>query len=149
MNRSQRHSRREFLRHTATAAAAGAAAPYIIPSGLLAAEGRPGPNDRVGIAGIGIGRQGSGIFRNACSLGRAVAVADADINRAKSMGAKMNCEAYKDYRKILERKDVDAVMIATPDHWHTKIAVEAMQAGKDVYCEKPLTLTIDEGKLIE
>src|SRR5690606_22206348 len=58
-------------------------------------------------------------------------------------------DAYKDYRKVLDRDDIDAVMIATPDHWHTKIAVEAMLAGKDVYCEKPLTLTIDEGKLIE
>ena len=65
----------------------------------------------------------------------------------KSQGKKP--DAYKDYRRILERKDIDAVMIATPDHWHTKIAVEAMLAGKDVYCEKPLTLTIAEGKLIE
>jgi predicted dehydrogenase len=58
-------------------------------------------------------------------------------------------DSYKDYRRILERKDIDAVMIAKPDQWHTKVAVEAMYAGKDVYCEKPLTLTIAEGKLIE
>jgi len=83
------------------------------------------------------------------------ALADVDANvlaanvakTEKKQGKKP--DAYKDYRKVLDRKDIDAVMIATPDHWHTKIAVEAMYAGKDVYCEKPLTLTIDEGKLIE
>jgi predicted dehydrogenase len=83
------------------------------------------------------------------------ALADVDANvlganveaTAERQGKKP--DAYADYRKVLERKDIDAVMIATPDHWHTKIAVEAMLAGKDVYCEKPLTLTIAEGKLIE
>ena len=150
MSRSPKLSRRRFLRHTATAAAAGVAAPYLIPSGLLAAEGRPGPNDRIGVAGIGIGRQGSGDFRSAAgsSLGRPVAVADANIQRAEAMAAAMNIEAYQDYRKLLERKDVDAITTATPDHWRALVCIHACQAEKDIYAEKPMTLTIREGRLM-
>jgi predicted dehydrogenase len=106
-------------------------------------------------ATIGLRNQGWTITQKSFPFADFAALADVDAgvlgtnvaNVEKAQGRKP--DAYADYRRILERKDIDAVMIATPDHWHTKIAVEALRAGKDVYCEKPLTLTIDEGKLIE
>ena len=83
--------------------------------------------------------------------GDIVAVCDVDKNHCEKWGKQVageKADTYEDYRKILDRKDVEIVTVVTPDHWHSKIAIEAMQAGKDVYCEKPLTLTIDEGKKI-
>ncbi len=106
-------------------------------------------------ATIGLRNQGWAITSKSFGFADFAALADVDAHVLGENVAKVEKaqgkkpDGYKDYRKILERKDIDAVMIATPDHWHTKIAVEAMLAGKDVYCEKPLTLTIDEGKLIE
>jgi predicted dehydrogenase len=79
-------------------------------------------------------------------LGNKNAAADVDRHRAERFAGGGSCAAYTDYRKLLDRKDIDVVTIGTPDHWHTRIAIDAMKAGKDVYCEKPLTLTIDEGK---
>ncbi|WP_436298057.1 Gfo/Idh/MocA family protein [Stieleria mannarensis] len=134
-------------------AAMGAAS--VLPSSSNRAFGLESANDRPVFATIGLRNQGWTITQKSFKFADFAALADVDSNvlganveKVKKAQGKAP-DAYKDYRKILDRKDIDAVMIATPDHWHTKIAVEAMYAGKDVYCEKPLTLTIDEGKLIE
>ncbi len=150
MSNSQQTTRRQFLQ---TAAAAGAAS-ILLPSSNRA-FGYQSPNDRPIFATIGLRNQGWTITQKSFKFADFAALADVDANVLaenvekveKAQGKKP--DSYKDYREVLDRKDINAVMIATPDHWHTKIAVEAMYAGKDVYCEKPLTLTIDEGKLIE
>jgi len=151
MNTQQRISRRQILKDGAIAAAGAVALPYLIPSGVLARDGRAGPNDRIGVAGIGVGRQGTtdlGWLHEAG--GRIVAVADANIKRAGIVGKKYGAEPTQDYRRVLERKDVDAVITATPDHWRSLVCIHACQAGKDVYAEKPMTLTIAEGrKMVE
>lgn len=150
MPASHQTSRRQFLQGIAAAGAAG----ILLPSSSRA-FGYQSPGERPIFATIGLRNQGWAITSKSFKFADFAALADVDANVLgdnvekveKAQGKKP--DAYKDYRKILDRKDIDAVMIATPDHWHTKIAVEAMYAGKDVYCEKPLTLTIDEGKLIE
>jgi predicted dehydrogenase len=150
MNRQNSLSRRQFLRRGVSLSTAVVAAPYVIPSGVLAAHGQLGANDRIGIAGIGIGRQGSGVLANAIASKRVrfVAVADASLSRAQNTATKYRGEAYQDYRRVLERKDVDAIITATPDHWRALVSVHSCQAGKDVYAEKPLSLTVREGRLI-
>lgn len=149
MRRDKKISRRQFMRRTVAAGAASVAAPYIIPSGVLAGNGRPGANDRIGLAGIGVGRQGSGLVRGFSSFREVRIVAIADVNMAHARGwVSRKAEPYKDYRKLLERKDVDAVVTATPDHWRALVCIHACQAGKDVYAEKPMTLTIREGRLM-
>ncbi|MHC2069413.1 Gfo/Idh/MocA family protein [Bremerella sp. T1] len=150
MSKYSHSSRRQFLKGVA---AAGAAT-VIIPSANRA-FGFQNANDRPTFATIGLRNQGWTITNKTTPYADFVALADVDSKVLDDNVAKVQKkqgkkpDAYKDYRKILDRQDIDAVMIATPDHWHTKVAVEAMYAGKDVYCEKPLTLTIAEGKLIE
>ncbi|HND52449.1 MAG TPA: Gfo/Idh/MocA family oxidoreductase, partial [Pirellulaceae bacterium] len=143
-------SRRSFLKGVAAAGAASVFVPSAERAfGYLAA------NDRPVFATIGLRNQGWAITSKSFKFADFAALADVDANvlgqnvEKVEKAQKKKPDSYKDYRQVLDRKDIDAVMIATPDHWHTKIAVEAMQAGKDVYCEKPLTLTIDEGKIIE
>ena len=142
-------SRRGFLK---TALAAGAA-PMVLPSSLL--YGEAAPSNRVNLASVGVGGQGSGLFGTMLQPDwiRVVAVADCFKDRREARAAQANeryggnvCAAYRDFREILGRADVDGVVCATPDHWHHHVAVLSMQAGKDVYVEKPLTLSIDDNK---
>ena len=150
MSVSNQSSRRGFLKGMT---AFGAAAVFC-PTASRAA-GYLSPNERPVFATIGLRNQGWTITSKSFAFADFAALVDVDSNvlgdnvGKTERGQKKKPDAYADYRKVLDRQDIDAVMIATPDHWHTKIAVEAMLAGKDVYCEKPLTLTIDEGKLIE
>ena len=135
-------SRRSFL----AASGALAVAPYVFQK-TTSAEDNVSANDKLGVGCIGLGGRGSAIARQALKLGAPVITCDVDKNRAEGFakGAANNVPAVQDYRHVLDNKDVDIVTIGTPDHWHSKIAIDAMRAGKDVYCEKPLTLTIDEG----
>lgn len=147
---SEQKSRRQFLK-TSSVVAAGVSMPYFFSAKPGLAFATSSKNDRVPIGLIGAGGMGVGNMKAASDWVDVVAIADADKGRQKSANKKLSggkADMYDDYREILERDDIKVLHIATPDHWHTKPLVEAMLAGKDIYCEKPLTLTIDEGKLI-
>lgn len=144
---ASRFDRRRFLARSAGLAAAGAALP-----GWLAdlSYGAPLQNaskaTRRRLGAIGVGGQGTGIMRNARNFSDLLAVADVDRKHAERAKGDTQAEIYGDYRKLLERNDIDVVTIGTPDHWHTKVCLDALAAGKDIYCEKPLTLTVAEGQ---
>lgn len=154
-------NRRNFLKNSS--AVLGSVSTSMYFTSALNAQQSDSPNERLTFGGIGVGdrwasiqrpmgRSGrlNGVGGEAMQVGDYVSVCDVDGER-KARGREITggkAEMYDDYRKLLERNDIDAVTIITPDHWHTRIALAALQAGKDVYCEKPLTLTIDEGKLI-
>ncbi len=145
--------RRDFL-----VSAAGAGAALGMGKQLMGAAGKSsgrvvGANDTINIGIVGQGGRGVYLARQftkyaadnngACKI---VAVCDVYEKRKKKAAELNKCDGYLDYRELIARKDVDAVVVATPDHWHAKIALEAMDAGKDVYCEKPMTHTIEEAK---
>lgn len=141
---THRPSRRSFLKW----GAAAAAAPWILPA---RARGQAAPNERVNLALIGAGGRGNGLLNNATPLpdARVIAVCDCFADRRNSTRDKLNAfyqgqvaEAYTDFRDVLRRDDIDGVIVATPDHWHVPIAIAAARAGKAMYIEKPLGVSM-------
>jgi predicted dehydrogenase len=147
-------SRRSFLRSCATTAAATGLPLWLVRRELEAAApvtSPDSPNDRPAIALIGCGGMGRGDAQNATRFGDIVAVCDVDLNHAQAAakqfsGGGKTPAIFSDFRKLMERDEMDVMIQATPDHWHTLVNLAATRAGKDVYAEKPLTLTIDEGR---
>jgi predicted dehydrogenase len=146
-------SRRSFLKTCTVGAAAGLPLWHLEREHALAAEvATPlGPNDRPGIALVGCGGMGRGDAQNASRFGDIVAVCDVDENHLEAAAKQFTKDGkaparFKDFRKLLERPEVNVIIQATPDHWHTLANLAAAKAGKDIYGEKPLTLSIDEGK---
>jgi predicted dehydrogenase len=148
MSKLKSITRRDFLRGSATLAAASLAAPHFAISRAYAAGATPSEQIRIGF--IGMGRQAGDLLKSLVTLpqARVVAVADVNLPRAEAVAAVHKAKAYQDYRRLLENKDVDAIITATPEHWRALICVAACQAGKDLYVEKPMSLTVKEGRLI-
>jgi len=147
MKSSRRLTRRGFLDLGIKAGLAGAVAPLILPAPARAAAGRPGANDRINVAYIGMGRRARQLMDLPADM-QIVAVSDVNRQRMDEVADKRGWRKYQDYRELLAQEDIDAVIISTPDHWHALNTVHACEAGKDVYVEKPLSLTVREGRLM-
>lgn len=147
-------SRRSFLKRCTTLAAMTGLPLWFVERQLLAAETpvrKLSPNDRPRIASIGLGGMGKVDAGNASNYGDLVAVCDVDANHAEEAAVKFTVDGKKpdihhDFREVLARDDIDVIVNTTPDHWHSLVNIGAARAKKDVYSEKPLTLTIDEGR---
>jgi predicted dehydrogenase len=143
-------TRRDFLKGSAIVTGAAIVWPTIVPSSVFGADA---PSNRITIGCIGTGGQGGSNMKGfkAKSGCQVVAVCDVDAAHRESARKTVDLDpksCYNDFRELLARNDIDAVSIATPDHWHVSTSIAAVRAGKDVYCEKPLTLTIAEGRTL-
>jgi predicted dehydrogenase len=136
----------------------------VVPASALAAEGRPAPSNRITMGFVGVGGQGTGDMQGFMQFPEVQNVAVCDVDRRHRLRAKeiaaehyakqkaggtfKGCDEHVDYRELCARPDIDAVFCATPDHWHALVTCEAMRNGKDVYCEKPESLTVREGRIM-
>ncbi|MFM9057926.1 MAG: Gfo/Idh/MocA family protein [Planctomycetaceae bacterium] len=151
---ASRRSRRQFLRAAGSTAAGLAAAPYVITSKALGDATTPPASDRIVMGGIGIGNMGSGDQGDFLAMPDVQYVAVCDVRkkwrdegkaRADGKYGNKDCAAFVDFRELLARDDIDAVHIATPDHWHAIMTIAACRSGKDVYLQKPETLVLRDG----
>lgn len=171
MNSAPAFTRRHFLRQTSAAVAAAFAAPTFVPTSVLGRAGAIPPSERITMGFIGVGGQGGGHLLGGAwtyvaggYAGRkdvqVLAVCDVWRDRRENATKKVNdhyaeaygrdkyksCQSYTDFREVLARTDIDAVLIATPAHWHATMAAMAAEAGKDIYCEKPSAVTVRESQ---
>ncbi len=156
-NQAKQIHRRRFLKNSVAAAGAAAMAPTIIPSSALGLDGAVAPSERIVLGGIGIGNRGT--YDLGCFLGQPDVqfVAVCDVKQARRVAVKKiadkkygndKCATYRDFRELLDRRDIDAVLIATGPNWHSTAAMIAAKAGKDMYCEKPVTKNISQSLIL-
>ncbi|NQT82488.1 Gfo/Idh/MocA family oxidoreductase [bacterium] len=157
MMQGNRLPRREFLRNVLGGLAGLMGFPALVPSQVLGAKGRVPPSDRIVLGGIGVGGMGTGHVRRFLRHQDVRVAAVCDVRKTYRDRAKkfvdeyygdQACEAYDDFRELLARDDVDAVLIATPEHWHALIGIEAARQGKHMYYEKPMSMTVAEARAV-
>ncbi|HUW20664.1 MAG TPA: Gfo/Idh/MocA family oxidoreductase [Sedimentisphaerales bacterium] len=156
-------NRREFLKGTAVAVGSAAGLPYFVPASALGKGGNVAASERITLGFIGLGIRGGSHVRTFLGYKETQVAAVCDVDRSRreatkklieeyygrqTSGTYKGCDTYSDFREMLGRKDIDAVVIATPEHWHSLTMIAAAKAGKDVYGEKALTLTVPEGRVL-
>ncbi len=154
-------NRRQFIKQIAGTTAAAMAFPYIVPASALGRAGNAAPSERITLGFIGTGKQSKHLMRSFLNSPGTHVVAGCDVDKlklqrgkkivedhyaGKNGGSYKGCDTYGDFRDVLARDDIDAVVISTPDHWHAITVIQSAQAGKDIYCEKPLSQTIEEAR---
>jgi predicted dehydrogenase len=153
----KKFNRRQFLKNMTGVTTGAIVFPYIVSSSALGRAGNVAASNRIVMGAIGVGSQGSGNMRGFLNKREVQMVTVCDVDKAHRDRAKQtvdkrygnnDCTTYSDFREVIERKDIDALSLAMPDHWHSIPVVIAARAGKDMYGEKPLARTIREGRIM-